>query len=235
MSVGVIFTPEFLPNFQATVDWWQIELENLITRPTSDSVIDSCYNQPAGSAAADLGACGRFSRHPVTLLPVGLVNRLTNSTGSTRTDGLDWSMSYFWDQMGGTFTLSHEGTYVFENTFAPGHGGANNRGSIPMFKANAGLSYQRNNWSVRWRMNVIGDMDDPRYNGFNAFNYDGPEAHIWHSVSGRYQWNNYTFLAGVNNVFDEMPPYVFGTGNNSDLFSYNAMGRYYFARISADF
>jgi outer membrane receptor protein involved in Fe transport len=235
LSVGAVITPSFLPNFAATVDWWQIEIENLITRPTTDSLIDSCYNQPAGAAAAQLGTCGGFSRNAVTGQPVGLINQLSNSAGSIRTDGLDWSMTYFWDQFGGVFTLSHEGTYVFENTFSPGAGGADDRGSIPQFKANAGLTFERNNWSLSWRSRIVGDMDDPRYNGFNYFNYDGPEAHIEHDIRGRYQWNNYGLLLGVNNVFDEEPPYVFGTGNNTDLFTYSAMGRYYFARVSADF
>jgi iron complex outermembrane receptor protein len=235
MSVGMALTPSFLPNFAATVDWWQIELENLVTRPTTDSIIDSCYSQPAGSAAADLGTCAGFFRNTVTGQPIGIINQLSNGTGAVRTDGLDWSMTYFWDQLGGVFTLSHEGTYIFENTFSPGQGGASDRGSIPQFKANAGLNFERNNWSVSWRTRIIGDMDDPRRNGFNVFNYDGPEAHIEHDIRGRYQWNNYGFLVGVNNVFDEEPPYIFGTGNNTDLFTYSAMGRYFFARVSADF
>ena len=226
LSVGAVLTPSFLPNFSATVDWWQIELENLITRPTTNSLIQACY--------AGTGPCN-FTRNSVTGQPVGLVNQLSNGAGAVRTDGLDWSMTYFWDQLGGVFTFSHEGTYVFENTFAPGQGGASDRGSIPQFKANAGLSFERNNWSVSWRTRIIGDMDDPRFNGVNAFNYDGPEAHIEHDLRGRYQWNNYGFLVGVNNVFDEEPPYIFGTGNNTDLFTYSAMGRYYFARVSADF
>ena len=233
LSVGVVLTPQFMPNFSATVDWWQIELENLITRNTTDSIIDACYlNGPTPLGHPN---CGRFFRNAVTGQPTGIVNQLSNGTGSVRTDGLDWSMSYFWDQLGGTFTFSHEGTYVFENTFAPGQGGASDRGSIPQFKANAGLNFERNNWSVSWRTRIIGDTDDPRFNGFNAFNYDGPEAHIEHDIRGRYQWNNYGVLVGVNNVFDEEPPYVFGSGNNSDLFSYNAIGRYFFGQVTADF
>jgi iron complex outermembrane receptor protein len=226
LSVGAVLTPSFMPNFSATIDWWQIELENLITRPTTDGIIDACYD--------GTGPCN-FTRNAVTGQPVGIVNQLSNGAGAVRTDGLDWSMTYFWDQLGGVFTLSHEGTYVFENTFSPGQGGASDRGSIPQFKATAGLAYERNNWSVNWRARIIGDMDDPRYNGANYFNYDGPEAHIEHDLRGRYQWNNYGFLVGVNNVFDEEPPYIFGTGNNSDLFTYSAMGRYYFARVTADF
>jgi len=160
---------------------------------------------------------------------------LLNSAGGVRTDGLDWRVGYFWDQFGGTLTLSHEGTYVFENTFAPGEGGASDRGSIPQFKSNNSLTYERNDWSVTWLTNVTGDMDDPRFNGINRLGYDGPEEHITHSMRGRYQYNNYAFLLGVSNIFDEEPPYVFGSGNNSDLFSYSAMGRYYFARVTADF
>jgi outer membrane receptor protein involved in Fe transport len=37
---------------------------------------------------------------------------------------------------------------------------------------------------------------------------------------------------GINNVLDEDPPYVFGSGNNTDAFLYDAMGRYWFARVT---
>jgi iron complex outermembrane receptor protein len=233
LSFGIAFTPRFLPNLSATIDWWQISLENLITRPTTDSIIDNCLQATSNAAFI---ACRTWVRHPnpTNSQPLGIVNQLVNSA-SVRTDGLDWQINYFWDQMGGVFTLTHGGTYVFENTFYPGEGGADDRGSIPMFKANAVLDYARNDWSVQWQMNIVGDTDDPRFDGINRFSYDGPEEHVTHTVRGRYQYNNYAFLMGVSNLFDEEPPYVFGTGNNTDLFTYSGMGRYYFARVTADF
>jgi len=237
MSLGFIFTPSYLPNLQATIDWWQISVDNLITRPTTNSIINSCYVLTPGAAFANCVAAAGWTRHPnpVNGTPLGIVNRTVNSAGGVRTDGLDWNVRYFWDALGGVMTVNHAGTYVFENTFAPGEGGANNRGSIPQFKANSSLSYARNDWSLTWQANVIGDMDDPNFSGINRLGYDGPEENVTHNLRGRYQYNNYAFLLGVNNLFDEEPPYVFGSGNNTDLFSYSAMGRYYFARVTADF
>ncbi len=232
MSLGVILTPGFLPNLSATIDWWQISIENLISRPASDSIFDACY---AGAQVLADPACARFTRNPVTGQPIGLVNRLSNTAGGVRTDGLDWTVRYFWDMLGGVFSLSHAGTYVMENTFLPGEGGANDRGSIPQFKSTNSLTYERNNWSVTWGARIVGDMDDPDFNGVNRLGYDGPEEQVLHDIRGRYQYNNYAFLVGVRNIFDEEPPYVFASGNNTDLFTYNPIGRYFFARVTADF
>ena len=76
-------------------------------------------------------------------------------------------------------------------------------------------------------------MNDPRFDGNNVFGYDTVDSHTEHDLRVAYNLDNWRFLAGVNDVFDEDPPYVFSSGNNSDLFLYSAMGRYFFVRISA--
>ncbi len=232
MSIGVIYTPTYLPNFSATLDWWQIEVANFIGINSSDSIVDSCYQGPVGLTAP---ACSLFFRNAAGAI-VGLTNLPSNFNTSVYTDGIDWKVDYFWDQLGGTFTANFEGTHVWENGFFPGEGGLNNNtGSIVQTSMLTSLDYARNNWGVTWRSRVTGDLDDPNFDGNNLFGYDGAEEHVEHDLRGRYQWNNYAFLLGVNNLFDEEPPFAQGSSSNADVFTYSAVGRYYFARVSADF
>ena len=41
-----------------------------------------------------------------------------------------------------------------------------------------------------------------------------------------------TITLGVNNVLDEDPPYVFDSGTNTDSFTYDSFGMYWYARLT---
>jgi outer membrane receptor protein involved in Fe transport len=232
MSIGLIYTPTYLPNFSATLDWWQIEVSNFIGINTSDSYVDGCYQGAVGLTNPN---CALFTRNAAGAI-VGLVNLPSNFNAAVATDGIDWKVNYFWDQLGGTFSFDFEGTHVWDNSFFPGEGGLNNNtGSIVQTSMLTSLNYSRNNWGLTWRTRITGDLDDPNFNGQNFTGYDGAEEHVEHDIRGTYQWNNYGFLLGVNNLFDEEPPFAIGSSSNADVFTYSAVGRYYFARVSADF
>ena len=103
---------------------------------------------------------------------------------------------------------------------------------MPRIKAIGSLRVDRGDWDFTWRMRFIDDMDDPRYDGNNAFGYDTVPSHTEHDI--RVGWNPgaYRVLLGVNDLFDKDPPYVFSSGTNTDLFLYGAVGRYVFLRIN---
>jgi len=67
----------------------------------------------------------------------------------------------------------------------------------------------------------------------NVFGYDDVPSHTESDVRVRYNFEQYTAVFGVNDLFDRDPPYVFASGNNTDLFLYSPIGRYFFVRLSA--
>ncbi|MCR9258187.1 MAG: TonB-dependent receptor [Pseudomonadaceae bacterium] len=231
-SIGIVFTPSFLDGFSMSVDYWDIEVEDLISRNTSDSIVDACYFGPAGLAAPE---CDQFSLavSGAGLSVRGLTNRLSN-LDSVSTDGFDVGAAYEFDgPMDTVVNLDLQGTYVKENTFYPGAGGADDRGSIPRIKANFNANVQWNEWNFAWRMRYIHGMNDPRFDGNNVFGYDDVPSHTESDIRVRYDFDQYTAVFGVNDLFDRDPPYVFATGNNTDLFLYSPIGRYFFLRVSA--
>jgi outer membrane receptor protein involved in Fe transport len=125
------------------------------------------------------------------------------------------------------------GTYVDENTFAPGAGGANGRGSIPDLMANFKATVGWRDWTASWMVRYIADMDDPDFDGNNPFGYSGPDSYDKHDLRVSYDWDQYGLMFGVNNVFDEDPPYVFNSGNNTDTFLYDVRGLYWFLQFDA--
>ncbi len=229
-TVGLVYTPRFLDGFSASIDVWNIKVLDLITRFTSDSLVDSCYEGAAGKTEE---SCDRFTSGvgPGGIFVRGMTNQLLNSSSVT-TKGFDFGARYEvsgpWDT---EIVADLQGTYVKLNTFAPNAGNADDRGSMPRIRATGNLGVNRGNWDYTWRMRYVHRMDDPRYDGENVFGYDHVPSHLEHDLRVGWIYNDYRFLAGVNDVLDNDPPYVFSSGNNTDLFLYGAIGRYAFLRM----
>ena len=136
-TIGFIFTPRFLEGFSLAVDYWDVSVDNLIGRNTADSVVDNCFTGPAGLTADE---CSQFNTVLIgaagsqQLVIQDLVNQTTN-LDNVSTDGVDVNMQYEFDWLGGSvWNMNLQGTYVRENTFYPGAGGADDRGSIPRIR-----------------------------------------------------------------------------------------------------
>ncbi len=233
-TIGIVFTPSFLEGFQMTLDYWDIEVEDLISRPTSDSIVQDCFNGPVGLTAPE---CSLFT--PV-INAAGLnfqnfTNQLANLNKVT-TDGYDLGLQYEFDGPWDTIINSDlTATYVKENTFYPGAGGADGRGSIPRIKGlwNTQISWEE--WDLVIRGRYIHGMTDPDFTAeTNIFGYEDVSSHTEWDLRVRYNWEQYTAVLGINDVFDRDPPYVFNSGNNTDLFLYSPVGRYFFLRLSAN-
>ncbi len=232
-TIGLIFTPQFLEGFSLSVDYWDIEVSDLISRPTSDSIVKDCYRGPVGLTAPE---CDQFE---TVVNAAGLsVRNMTNGLANldkVSTDGFDLGALYEFEGLRDTlWRVNLQGTYVRENTFYPGAGGADDRGSIPRIKANASIDVAWRNFDFQWRTRYIHGMSDPDFDGNNVFGYEDVPSHTEHDVRVRYNLDQYTIVFGVNDLFDRDPPYVFSSGNNTDLFLYDAIGRYFFARLSAN-
>lgn len=230
-TVGFVFTPRFLEGFSVIFDVWDIEVEDLVSRNTSTSVLEDCYG---GAVGLTDPACNNFDGRTAQGIPVNFINRLSNLT-EVETDGFDLTVAYEFDGFSGTYwNLELRGTYVDENSFSPGAGGADDRGSIPRVVANFRADVAWQDWNFSWLTRYISDMNDPRFDGNNPFGYSGPDDYDKHDIRASYRWDRYRFMVGVNNVFDEDPPYVFSTGNNTDTFLYDVIGRYMFARVTVE-
>ncbi|MGK0260361.1 MAG: hypothetical protein ACI96M_003807, partial [Candidatus Azotimanducaceae bacterium] len=186
-----------------------------------------------GLAASE---CGLFTPQIVAagLNISNMTNQLAN-LDSVSTDGFDMNAQYEFEVGNVLITTELNGTYVKENTFYPGAGGADDRGSIPRIKAVFNTQVSWETWDFIARGRYIHGLDDPRYDGTdNTFGYSDVPSHTEWDLRARYNWDQYAAVLGVNNVFDNDPEYIFASGNNTDLFMYSPIGRYFFLRFSAD-
>lgn len=105
---GVVLSPTFVPGFQASVDWYKIDIRNAIQIPTTQTVINRCFQ-------GDTVLCSNVQRTNgiVTLVVQSPANVL-----SQKTEGIDFEVSYrlplssVAGNLPGTLSLRALGTYV---------------------------------------------------------------------------------------------------------------------------
>ncbi len=108
LTVGLVLQPTFLPGFTFSADYYDIKIDDVITAPTAQQIMDACYD------AADLNNqfCGLFQRwgaaggpnyDPTQALtdpeaPYALVNGTLQQTllnyASSRARGIDFEVGY---------------------------------------------------------------------------------------------------------------------------------------------
>ena len=230
MTYGVVFTPGgALEGLQFSIDFWDIEVKNLIGRELSDSVLDACYEGPVGLTAPE---CSRFDGRDVVGQPIDFRNGTTNTDEIVKTNGIDLGIQYAFETGEMSWNFAINGTFTDENTLYSQTPSASDRGSQPDVQINTRADLFYNNWTFSWLMRHVGEMDDTRHDGNNPFGYDVVDAYYKHDLRIAYNWERYRLAFGINNVTDEDPPYVFGSGNNTDTFLYDVFGSYWYARLT---
>ena len=136
LSYGVVFTPTFFKGFSASIDYWNIDVENLIGSFGASTILNTCMSQAASGNPNAAFFCSFVHRDPTTnvifggttiqnegnlntMFGNGSVNNFNVNTGFLKTSGLDIAADYrtrFSDwNMGdwGTIDFNFSGTYTF--------------------------------------------------------------------------------------------------------------------------
>lgn len=263
LTFGVVFTPEFLPGFNLTLDYFDIQIDNLISTIGAQNSLDACYE--ANLAAA----CSNIQRNSNGQLWVGTGNvvDLNTNIGGLSTSGLDVAANYNldmadfgWDRAG-TLGFALVGTWLQSIETDTGLGFANSKYDCAGFFANQ-CGVPNPEWRHRFRVDWGTPIEGLNINGTWRY-YGGSEVAVLGSdgslnnspttrIDREFDAINYFDLAatwqardnvnvrvGVNNVLDTDPPlsYSVGTTGNNNTYPqlYNAMGRYIFFGVTANF
>ncbi|KQN71200.1 TonB-dependent receptor domain-containing protein [Sphingomonas sp. Leaf62] len=116
-TIGAVLQPEFLPGFNASVDYYNIGVQDAITAPTIGDVFASCYSPLQAASSA---ACRSIGRDPVDGSlngeATGLALPLSN-LGRIQTDGIDVALNYRQKFGFGALALSFIGNWTNSNKF----------------------------------------------------------------------------------------------------------------------
>jgi iron complex outermembrane recepter protein len=259
-TVGVVLQPT--KNFSATLDYWNIKVNDVIGIVPPDLILSSCI----GSGAL-CNQIHRDSQGTLWLSGGGYISSLNLNLGSLKTTGYDvtanWNVPF--DNYG-SLGLSFIGTYVDQFIVQPLAGGPS-YDCAGLFGITCGAAAGTVGWTPRWRSTLRGIWATPwnwdfaltwRYissvsneglSGNPALN--APVNSVDRELATRSYWDiaaswniykGWTLRGGVNNVFDINPPVVnnatlpltFGNGNTLPGV-YDTLGRTLFLNVTAKF
>jgi iron complex outermembrane receptor protein len=241
LTLGVVWTPEdFLSGLRVAVDYWDIEVTDVIGVPNFNSLFNTCLasenlSAPACDAFDEFGL-NYFGYPGDAIAPFG-------NLGTLATDGVDIAVSYDGDFGGNLgYRASMDATWV--NSYQSGEdfaeiqselvGTADGFGVYPEWKANFQFGLSGSFWSADVLARWI-DATDDRWRSPATTSDAKAESMLYIDLVGTFEWNFLRITAGINNVMDEDPPYFHSAFNaNTEPGMYDVIGRRFFTSVSME-
>lgn len=260
-TIGAVFTPRFLPGFSLSADYYDIFVDNVITAPTAQAIVNACYD------AADLNNrfCQLFDRFPAgTVGDTPQLSEYFVKTGLQQTQlnyaglaarGIDIEAAYShkfnnFGRLGGRFTATYvlqRDQYLFPDEPDRPDQILYETGD-PRFAFNFALDYESGPVSVGYQMRYIGKQLIVGNDAENVFSVGGRPPQnadysqfnwfsdvMYHDIRvGIKPDEKFEFTLGVENIFDRLPEFGnTGVGVGSAIF--DNRGRYFYAGVTANF
>ncbi len=257
ITVGFVLTPEFLPGFNASVDYFQIEVTELVSTFGPLNTLAACYDRNVQAA------CALINRNANGQLWTdgGFVEDFNINIGGIKTSGFDFNANYGFELAAfglpdvGGLSFNFAGTLLESLETDPG-AGSTIYDCVGFYGNQCGTPTPkwRHRASVTWETPLNADITATwRHLGeVELFAANFVQNSLGNRVDRFFEAENYLDLAatwqvtenavlrfGVNNVLENDPPLSasVGTTGNGNTYpqTYDANGRFFFAGITVDF
>jgi iron complex outermembrane recepter protein len=218
-------------NLNLRVDWWKISVTDQVQSFGAGNIVGACYGDTNEARAALF--CGLLNRDlnpsSPTFRNITTVRDNYVNIASQDVEGIDLRAVYIVDFAFGKLTIDSEHRWTTKN--ASGlfsdevlFDAAGDIGD-PIYTSNTTVQFDRKDWRFSWAINAIGPATETNafptnpvaaapgsyysYNGLTSVLYKKKlETTISHTLGVRYKSDDWTLVAAVNNVFNELPPSV---------------------------
>lgn len=236
-SVGLVWRPSFLPRFDMTLDYWRIDIDDIIASIARNDILNLCVDLPS----IENRFCNRIQRDDDQYAM--WVNTSVINASVSESRGIDLGASYRFGWGQGEVTLGLRASYLskFETITLPSiessvivyDGGYQN----PRVRGTLFAAYE------------VGDWDfglDTRF-WSSAKNYSNAktseeygdnhvESRFYNDLTVGWQMSEHAaFRVGINNAFDVEPPYRPLTYYQGGGGVYDVYGRYFFGNFKSRF
>lgn len=238
LTLGAVFRPHFLPGFDMTVDYWNIEISDVIASFGMSDVYRLCTDLPT----IDNVFCQSIERDPVTHLATRMETFLVNAQ-EMEARGVDIGVNYRKRLGGGTLGIGVKGTYLIKYMLhtTPGltagdvqYDGAY---SNPRFRGTMLISYATDQFDFSLNTRFVGATKyavGPTVTA-EAYPDNSIPSRTYNDVSVGFRVNDsLRIMAGVENVLNIDPP-IFPYVNYGAGGRYDVMGRYFFTSVNMKF
>jgi outer membrane receptor protein involved in Fe transport len=248
-TLGLRYLPPFLPGFALSIDYYDIEVTNLIAQPSAQAVLNSCYNSSSG---VDNQYCDSISRLPDSLFGTPALTASGFNYARQQTEGFDLDASFETILGNGHFLSARLlATYVFElnNYLDPENPGFADRVlselGDPDLALNLELGYEIGGFALSYGLRYTAGQTIGFYEEQHAFQGNPPTdadiyPRIWypsatiHAIRGEYLiGKKLSVYAGVDNLTDSLPP--LGLLGDAPGEPYESVGRYFYAGLTLGF
>lgn len=241
-TIGASFTPRFLPGFNLSVDYYDVEINGAITALSASNLTAACRN---GSAAA----CGRITRDATGTVVEVLSNQ--QNLAIFETSGLDFEASYLVrlsdvaNSIPGTLRIralaTHVREFVLDTGIPPagttatrvdtaGDVGSGTGNTIPKWRGTLSFTYQDDWMGLDARVRYVGGgkhnhllVDNPATTTLEGLVNNDIAARAYLDLGAQFKvTDRFTLSANVNNVFNSAPPIT-----PAQALYYDAIGTYF--------
>ena len=251
LTVGVAYSPDFIEGLGLTLDYWAVDIDNVITSIDPSDSIDGCY---LGNLEE---MCNSVNRGPDGNL--SYVDGRNINLARMTAKGVDFEADYGFETSIGDFKLNFvwthflergensfvateqaDGSFAYEYAFGDVAGTFVNDTSYAEDKWNFSANYKWEDLSVTYRTNYISSMtyDTLTYVDVvgKGYEFEVPSV-MYHDVTASYVLpTNTTLSVGVTNITNEKPPYIETAFNgNTDESTYRLFGRSWFLSVNQKF
>ena len=248
-TFGMVAEP--LENLNISVDYWSIEVDNLIGIPSFNDLSRNCLDSVDLSAAS----CQVFEdwtggNAPIALPGTGLAipadaTVTYGNLGNLKTSGVDVDVQYTMDVdfgFGNQLDLRWSATHTFEReeTFAltgttDTIGTADGFAVYPELRMNASANLMGDDWNIQWGMRFIGETEDATRPAVLTDDHVAEQV-IYHDLTGSYTWGTVSLSVGISNLTDEDAPRFHSAFNaNTEPGMYDVIGRRLYGSLSVKF
>ncbi|WP_374765045.1 TonB-dependent receptor plug domain-containing protein [Yunchengibacter salinarum] len=233
-TVGAVFTPSAMPNFSASIDYYNIQIDDAVGTLGGGvpNVLDLCFNQIQDLNSPFCQAVNRRVDGNVDTVEV-----LNANIASLETEGIDLQWDYALDMDGGLFDnggstldFAFVGTYVINNDFlgavfpgnpelespvtCEGNFGNTCGRPDPEFRFNLRTTYTEGPFQVSVNWEWLDSVSDDRIDntdGIMAADLPVPSvgSESYFDLTARYDINEmFQLSGGVQNLFDNKPDFL---------------------------
>ncbi|GAA5132482.1 TonB-dependent receptor domain-containing protein [Thalassotalea piscium] len=241
LTAGFVFQPTYLDNLRVSIDYYDIDLADLIVSFGASSVLSNCVDLES----INNEYCAQIERDSNGDV-LSVRDTFLNADNSRRR-GVDVEADYAIDMaksfdLPGTFTLAMGVTRQLEKSYTeydfvegkPLKSDALGSLGAPKWKTDVMATYNLDELSVRWTTKFT--QGGPRYNDLNPDRYENQEIEdsIVHNL-----WVGYdltptaNIYVGVNNVTDET--WLDNPFTNWGALNYSLLGRAFYAGVNYSF
>jgi outer membrane receptor protein involved in Fe transport len=264
LTAGFVFRPSFLPGFTLSADYFDIDIDDVITAPSAQDIVDACYD----SANLNNQFCALFQRagaggaasgeEPFRIIEGSLQQTSLNYAKST-SRGIDYEAS-FRREIGSLGQLNTRLVYTRtlqrDDFLNPADPDEADRILLelgdPRDAFNFSADLKRGPFAVGYELRYVGKMVLNTYEDLYGLQGSPPQnadyadrrffpSVVYHDVRASYDFtDSLNAYIGVDNVADKEPPLgLIGTGGGGTVAAnsaiYEVRGRFYFAGAKYNF